>query len=79
MSFGASASDLIICIQLAHKIWRGCRDTHDNFGAFSTEVEGLQLVLKEVRETVNDREPRQSKKNDPKMLLEGCSNVLNEL
>ncbi|KAK4691981.1 hypothetical protein P7C71_g5133, partial [Lecanoromycetidae sp. Uapishka_2] len=79
MSFGASASDLIVCIQLAHKIWRGCRDAPDDFRIVSTEVAGLQLVLKEVQETVNDRELGQSKKDDLKMLLEGCSSVLDEL
>lgn len=62
MSFGASASDLVVCIQLAHKIWRGCRDTPDDFRAVSTEVAGLQLVLKEVQQTINDCEPKRARR-----------------
>lgn len=79
MNFGYSVGDFVICIQLAHKVWRECRDAPDEFRAVSTEVASLQLVLKEVQESVNDHEPSPSKMNDLKQLIEGCNDVLKEL
>lgn len=79
MSFGYSSGDFILCIQLAHRIWRECRDAPEDFRAVYTEVASLQLVLKEVQDAVHEREPSLSKQQDLKKLVEACTEVLREL
>ena len=77
MNFGFSASDVVFCVQLAHKVWKGCRDAPDDFRAVSTEVASLHLVLNEARETANDLS--ESKREDLRRLINGCKSVLQEL
>lgn len=79
MSFGYSAGDFILCIQLAHKVWAECRDAPQGFRAISGKVASLQLVLKEIREAIDTNEPSQDKKDSLKTLLEGCNDVLQKL
>ena len=77
MSFGVSASDVLLCVQLAHKLWKGCRDAPAEFQAVSTEVASLHLVLNEAREIANDLS--NSKEEDLRRLINGCKSVLQEL
>ncbi len=77
MSFGGSASDIFFCVQLARKVWKGCREAPDDFRAVSTEVASLHLVLNEARETANDLS--ESKREDLRRLINGCKSVLQEL
>lgn len=79
MSFGYSAGDFIICIRLAHKVWRGCRDAPEAFRNVFNEVASLQLVLKDMQEAVDTDEPNQIKSNDLAILLKGCNDILQEL
>lgn len=77
MSFGASASDVLLCYQLAHKVWKGCREAPSDFKAVCTEVASLHLVLNEARETAHDLSA--SKEEDLRQLINGCKSVLQEL
>lgn len=77
MSLGFSASDLVFCIQLAHRLWRACRDAPAEFQAVSTEAASLHLVLNEARETANNLS--ESQKEDLGRLMNGCKSVLQEL
>ena len=77
MSFGVSASDFVLCVQLAHNLWRGCREAPSDFRAVCTEVASLHLVLNEARETAHDLS--ESKAEDLKQLIDGCKSVLQEL
>lgn len=77
MSLGFSASDVLLCVQLAHKVWKGCRDAPADFRAVSTEVASLHLVLNEARETAHDLSG--SKGEDLRGLINGCNSVLEDL
>lgn len=77
MSFGISVSDILLCVQLAHKVWKGCREAPRDFRAVSIEVASLHLVLNEARETAHDLSA--SKGEDLKQLINGCKSVLQEL
>ena len=79
MSFGYSAGDFILCVQLAHRVWRECRDAPEDFRAVSTEVASLQLVLKELQDAVPNRELSAAKQRDLRQLVEACTEVLQEL
>ena len=79
MSFGYGTGDLIFCIQLAHRVWRECRDAPEDYRAVSTEVASLQLVLKEVQDAVHHQELSLAKQQDLKQLVVACSEVLEEL
>ena len=79
MSFGYSSGDLILCVQLARKVWRECRDAPEDFRAVSTEVASLQLILKEVQDVVYEQELSLSKQQDLEKLVEACAEVLREL
>lgn len=79
MSFGYSAGDFVLCAQLAHRVWRDCRDAPEDFRVVSTEVASLQLVLKEVQDAVHDREMSLAKQQDLKQLVAACAEVLQEL
>ena len=78
MSFGFSISDFVICLQLARKVWRDCRDAADDFRAVATEVASLKLVLKEVHERISNNEHalHGNKTSDLKKLTEGYTEVL---
>ena len=56
MSFGYRARDFVLRVQLAHRVWRECCDAPTDYHAVSTEVASLQLVPKEVQNTVRDRD-----------------------
>ena len=56
MSFGYSAGNFVLRVQLAHRVWRECCDALTDYHTVSTEVASLQLVLKEVQNTVRDRD-----------------------
>ena len=77
MSFGFSVSDVAVCVQLAQKVWRGCREAPRDFRAVCIEVASLHLVLNEARETAHDLSA--SKGEDLKQLINGCKSVLQEL
>ena len=77
MSFGVSASDVLLCVQLAHKVWKGCREAPRDFRAVSIEVASLHLVLHEAKETADELSA--SKGEDLRQLINGCKSVLQEL
>ena len=77
MSFGGSVSDVLVCYQLAQKVWKGCREAPNGFKAVCTEVASLHLVLNEARETAHDLSA--SKEEDLRQLINGCKSVLQEL
>ena len=79
MSFGFSVSDVLICIQLAHKVWRDCRDAPEEFKAVSVEVQHLELFLNDSKDKLNDLGLDQRQTADLKRLIEGYNDVLKEL
>ena len=79
MSLGFSASDIVLCVRLAHKVWREARDAANDFRNIATEVASFQLVLEEVQESILERQIDQSKEKELGELLHGCHNVLIDL
>lgn len=56
MSFGYSIGDFIAVGELALKIYRDYRDAPAQFSAISTEVGSVYLVLKDVDNSIRERE-----------------------
>ena len=77
MSFGGSASDVLLCVQLAHRVWKACREAPRDFQTVSIEVASLHLVLHEAKETAHELSA--SKGEDLRQLINGCKSVLQEL
>ena len=77
MSIGASFSDVLLCVQLAHRVWKGCREAPRDFRAVSIEVASLHLVLHEAKETAHGLSASQGE--DLRQLINGCESVLQEL
>ena len=79
MSFGLSISDIALCLGLAHKLWHQARDAPGDFQAISAEVASLELVLKEVQDSMQNYVLSQSKQAELTLLLTGCRGVLVDL
>ena len=79
MSFGYSASDIIICIQLVRKVWQDCRDAPKEFKAVALEVEHLELLLNGLKDQVHDFGLDQRQTEDFKRHIKGFSGVLKDL
>ena len=79
MSFGASVSDVALCVKLTHKVWRRCRDAPGQFGEVSAELASLHLVLRQVEEAVTDIDLDDGKRTDLQALVGRCNGILKEL
>lgn len=77
LCFGAG--DFVICIHLAHSVWRDCREASENSWTVFTAVASLQVVLKEVQEAANDHEPSETKEYGLSKLIGGWNDVSQEL
>ena len=62
MSFGFSTGDIVLCVHLAHKVWREARDAANDFRNVSTEVASFKLVLEEVQVSISERQIDEVKK-----------------
>lgn len=79
MSFGYSAGDFIICIQLARQVLEEYQQAPQEFQAATTDVAGLQLVLNDVKDSIDGSELSPDKQQDLQGLLNGCNQTLKEL
>lgn len=79
MSFGFSTGDIVLCVRLAHKVWREARDAANDFRNISTEVASFKLVLEEVQVSISERQIDQIKEKELGQLLHGCHSVLTDL
>lgn len=79
MSFGFSASDVVLCVRFAHKLWKEAKDAPNDFQNVTTEVANFKLVLDEVQESIAERELDQRKRTELAELINGCTGVLNDL
>ncbi|KAL5320472.1 hypothetical protein ACEPPN_011277 [Leptodophora sp. 'Broadleaf-Isolate-01'] len=84
MSFGFSASDFVLLVQLAHRTFRNCQKAGEEYAEIACEVRCLYSVLRTLRTEAQNPESK-IYKQDPastKQLLataEGCRNVLDGL
>ncbi|KAH7364672.1 hypothetical protein BKA65DRAFT_143030 [Rhexocercosporidium sp. MPI-PUGE-AT-0058] len=84
MSFGFSASDFVLLVQLAHRTFRNCQKAGEEYVEIACQVRCLRSVLRTLRTEAQSPESRIFKQ-DPastKQLLataEGCNNVLGGL
>jgi len=80
MSFGVSVGDLIQVGTLSWSLYRGCRDSSDEFKRISQEVASLHVVIKETEDQFTESQGL-SPTRDYRLavLLEGTNDVLQEL
>lgn len=78
MSFNFGPGDLTLCINLAQKVWKRCRDAPEDFRGVATEIANLQLVLGEVQESMGGHDLIERRKKDLAKLIDGCNEVLGE-
>ena len=79
MSIGFSASDIVLCVRLAHNLWKDAMDAPNDFRNVSMEVGSFKLVLEQVQESISGRHLDHSKRASLAELLKGCNEVLIDL
>ena len=80
MSFGVSISDLIQVGNLSWNLYRGCRDSSDEFKRICQEVAALHVVVKETEEQfAESRGLSPTRDHRLGVLLEGTNDVLQDL
>jgi len=79
MSFGFGIGDISAVSQLAWRVYRACKDAPESFQNISDEVLSFHAVLKEVEETVSERQLSQSQAERLGTITQGCNNVLHDL
>ena len=84
MSFGCSATDFVLLVQLAHRIFRKCQKVGDEYVEIAGEVRCLRSVLKTFRSEAQNPESKiftQDPASTKQLLAtaDGCQNVLDSL
>ena len=79
MSIGFGASDVVLCVRFAHKLWKEAKDAANDFQNIATEVANFKLVLDEVQESISEHELGRRKRTQLAKLINDCNGVLKDL
>ena len=79
MSFGFSVGDFVAVGQLAWKVYRKCKTAPSEFKAISSQLISLHIVIKDVKETIEEWDLSEEKKADLLQIGEDSKGALDEL
>jgi hypothetical protein len=80
MSLGVGLGDLLVVSDLAWRLFKACKESSEDFRKLSTELMGLQAVLREAEEYIKEYgELDISRRNRLEILCQGCREVLADL
>lgn len=81
MSFvGLGLGDVALVANFAWSLYKGCRDSSEDFRRLSVEVASLHVVLKETEDMMNEfTELDTSRRNRLQIHIDGCSSILQDL
>ncbi|KAE9389437.1 ankyrin [Gymnopus androsaceus JB14] len=80
MSFGVGVGDVVLVAQLAWTLYKGCRDSNDDFRRLSTEVASLHIILKETEDIMGEFTDLDiSRRKRLQIHVDGCNDILKDL
>ncbi|KAJ7745725.1 hypothetical protein B0H16DRAFT_1321593 [Mycena metata] len=81
MSFGVGAGDIVLVATLAYNLYKGCKESSDDFRRMSSELGSLYAVLLETRDYIKEYGEKlpDSREYRLRMVLHSCLNSLQEL
>ena len=78
MSFGISIGDFIAIGQLVFKVYRRAKESSEQYKAASTDLAGMHMVVKDITETVIEKNLSPDKKVQLELLCTSCRDILED-
>ncbi|KAJ7507142.1 hypothetical protein B0H11DRAFT_192661 [Mycena galericulata] len=81
MTFGVGIGDIALVTTLVWKLYKGCKESSQDFQRLSTELASLHMVLSETHEYLKEHgdELADSRKKRLTLLMDGCRDALQDL